>query len=136
MVETKIEIDEIIKMAENFECCPYCGNPNLKNEHFCDVCKERIVEPCNAHWFAEYLKKKRNIMKTIKHMDRELKKKINSNKPRYKPFRCKIGFHHWHYFETTQFSHILRCALCGKTKLIQHTWVVLEIEEKKGDEKK
>lgn len=61
---------------------------------------------------------------------------INDNKPRYKPFRCKIGFHHWHYLETTRFNHILFCALCGKTKIIPRTWVILEIEEKKGDEKK
>ena len=60
MVETKIEIDEIIKMAENFECCPYCGNLNLDSEHSCNVCKKRFLKPDDAYWFAEYLKKKYN----------------------------------------------------------------------------
>jgi len=53
-----MEISEIIKEAEAFKCCPYCGNPDLDSEHFCNKCGERIVEPDDAYWFAEYLKKK------------------------------------------------------------------------------
>lgn len=48
----------IVKLAEEFECCPHCGNAELKiNNHYCEKCKERIVEPDDAYWFAEWLKK-------------------------------------------------------------------------------
>ena len=51
-------IDEIIIMAQDFECCPHCGNTAIES-HWCPACKERIIEPANAYWFAEFLKKKR-----------------------------------------------------------------------------
>jgi len=47
----------IVKLAEDFECCPHCGDTKLKNNHYCGKCKKRIVEPDDAYWFAEWLKK-------------------------------------------------------------------------------
>jgi len=50
-------VKEIIKLAEDFECCPYCGNPELKvSNHYCEKCKERISVPEEAYNFAQYLK--------------------------------------------------------------------------------
>jgi len=45
----------------------------------------------------------------------------------YKPLRCKLGIHHWHYSHTTKYNHILRCALCGKLKIIPHTTMILSL---------
>ena len=54
-----IKIKDIIDEAFGFECCPHCGNPDLKvSNHYCEKCKERIVEPDDAYWFALYLEKK------------------------------------------------------------------------------
>ena len=51
---------EIIKCAEEFECCPDCGNPDA-DSHFCDRCHERISVREDAGWFAQYLRKKYNM---------------------------------------------------------------------------
>lgn len=56
-IEYNIKSNEIIELAENFDCCPHCGNYNLENNHYCEECKQRIVEPDDAYWFAQYLKK-------------------------------------------------------------------------------
>ena len=52
----------IIKLAEEFECCPECGGTNLiGGGHLCADCKERVAVPDDAHWFAEWLKKEYKI---------------------------------------------------------------------------
>ena len=48
-------LEEIIKLAEEFSCCPNCGNPEASG-HFCEKCNERYVTEDGAEWFAEYLK--------------------------------------------------------------------------------
>ena len=48
-------IKEIIKLAEDFECCPTCGNTVIQS-HFCKICKERYSVPQDAYYFAQYLK--------------------------------------------------------------------------------
>lgn len=48
----------IIEEARGFECCPYCGNPNLENEHYCQECDSRISTPEDAAWFAKHLSDK------------------------------------------------------------------------------
>lgn len=52
----KVELAAIIELAENFECCPECGN-EYKGKHWCDICQDRVGIPERAYWFAEYLKK-------------------------------------------------------------------------------
>jgi len=47
-------INAIVKLAREFECCPYCGNVDAEN-HYCDKCKKRIVELDDAYWFSEWL---------------------------------------------------------------------------------
>jgi hypothetical protein len=57
--------DKIIKLAEEFRCCPYCGNMNLDTNHYCN-CKEGkkgFTEPDDAYWFAEYLKNNKELCK-------------------------------------------------------------------------
>jgi len=52
-------IQWLLAEAKHFECCPYCGNPDLKvSKHYCEKCGKRIVEPDDAYWFYEYIKKK------------------------------------------------------------------------------
>jgi hypothetical protein len=45
-------------MAEEFECCPICGDWTDIGGHYCGKCDERYVTEDDAHSFAEYLKKK------------------------------------------------------------------------------
>ena len=47
-------IEKILKWAFSFECCPNCGNINAES-HYCDICKERIVELDDAYWFSQFL---------------------------------------------------------------------------------
>jgi len=48
----------IVKLAEEFECCPECGSTNLiGGGHLCGDCNERVAVPDDAYWFAEWLKK-------------------------------------------------------------------------------
>ena len=55
----KDALEWILAEAETFECCPYCGNTDLKvSKHFCEKCKKRIVEPDDAYGFYQYIKKK------------------------------------------------------------------------------
>ena len=55
----KIDINDIIKEAIEFECCPYCGSQDLiGGGHLCNSCKERIACPTDAYYFAKYLEKK------------------------------------------------------------------------------
>ena len=52
--------------------------------------------------------------------------------PKYKPLRCKIGLHHWHYVYTTEYNHILRCALCGERKIVGHTVGVIGFQKQEA----
>ena len=52
----KVDIKEIILLAENFECCPYCGDYELDSDHYCDKCFNRIVTPDDGYYFAQFLK--------------------------------------------------------------------------------
>lgn len=55
----KVDLSEIIELAEEFECCPYCGRTDIES-HFCKHCKKRISTVYDAVWFANYLKQKYN----------------------------------------------------------------------------
>lgn len=50
------DIDEIIKLAENFKCCPICGFEDAK-EQYCKKCKEKYDERETSFFFGSYLRK-------------------------------------------------------------------------------
>lgn len=52
-----VDIEEIINLAENFGCCPHCGNP-AAHFNFCKECNKRYETEDDASWFAQYLKNK------------------------------------------------------------------------------
>ena len=54
------ELEDIIALAETFECCPNCGSATAE-QHYCSKCKTRFVERDDAHWFAEFLKKEQQL---------------------------------------------------------------------------
>lgn len=54
----EVDIDKIIQMAKDFDCCPICGHivdGKQVTNHYCEICKERFSEPENAYWFGKYL---------------------------------------------------------------------------------
>jgi len=50
-------LEEVVEMARKFECCPHCGNWNLKSDHYCDECEKRISTPARADHFATFLER-------------------------------------------------------------------------------
>lgn len=52
----KETLEKIIKEAEDFECCPNCGDWNNLGGHYCGSCEERYVTEEDAFFFAKYLK--------------------------------------------------------------------------------
>jgi ribosomal protein L37AE/L43A len=52
-----VKIEEIIEEARTFECCPYCGNTDIRN-FYCRKCERVFGKPARALLFAEYLKNK------------------------------------------------------------------------------
>jgi len=61
----QIDLQTIIEMAQEFECCPDCGNTEFPDTvHYCPKCMTRISTPEDAVWFAKYLE---NKFKNIPH---------------------------------------------------------------------
>ena len=54
-------VDAIIAEADEFTCCPRCGATDIENDHYCQHCKERMVEPDSAWWFGQYLRRKYGV---------------------------------------------------------------------------
>jgi hypothetical protein len=55
----KITLELVIEFAENFECCPECGDVNdgALYHHLCEKCNKRVAIPDDAYYFAQWLKK-------------------------------------------------------------------------------
>ena len=53
---SELELERIIGLAYDFECCPNCGNVEIES-HYCPKCKERFACPYEGYFFGEYLKK-------------------------------------------------------------------------------
>lgn len=54
--KTFIDIDVIIKIAEDFECCPICGYEHAGVKS-CKKCKQKFDERETAIFFSQYLYK-------------------------------------------------------------------------------
>lgn len=60
----KVELDEIIRDLVETCFCPECGETMDCHSHFCESCKERVVQPIEGDLFAKYIAKKyKNITK-------------------------------------------------------------------------
>jgi len=51
-----VDVDEIIKLAEKFKCCPICGFVDAK-ETYCKECKQEYDEREQSSFFGIYLRK-------------------------------------------------------------------------------
>ena len=56
----KEERATIIQLADQFECCPECGNTEIQS-HWCPKCKKEFAMSGDAGWFAKHLKDRNNI---------------------------------------------------------------------------
>lgn len=54
---TTVQVEDIIKEAEEFTCCPHCGNTAIE-KNYCPVCEREFTTPGRATMFAEYLRTK------------------------------------------------------------------------------
>ena len=54
----KVEFNDIIKVLSETCFCPECGETIGCYSHFCEKCKERVVQPIEGDLFAKFLIKK------------------------------------------------------------------------------
>lgn len=74
----KSKLDTILKLADDLCFCPECGEVMGGHSHFCESCKERVVQPIDQEWFLQYLKKKYRIVVITTRIEG---KQLNPHKP-------------------------------------------------------
>ena len=57
------DIEDILRDACRFECCPYCGNEEMDSGHYCEKCKERFVQTLEVpKWWIDKMAKKYGVV--------------------------------------------------------------------------